>query len=160
MIIFFCLRPGGQVPIFISTRNRVAQLYPQALGSFFVTSYDLQGYGGGIRPHHHLVLLHNLGTNHVEVTTSNSFSTVVLSFIAMETCLLPRYQNGLIENTTSSVVYLFVAGDMFTTLFPSNGRLYSCHYSYFQLSSHNMIEENIWFCLLFASYLWHIGCVT
>jgi hypothetical protein len=40
----------GQVPVFISPRNRVAQLYPQALGSVFVASYDLQGYGGGIRP--------------------------------------------------------------------------------------------------------------
>jgi hypothetical protein len=40
----------GQVPIFISPRNRVARLYPQALGSLFVASYDSQGYGGGIRP--------------------------------------------------------------------------------------------------------------
>jgi hypothetical protein len=38
----------GQVPVFISPRNRVAHLYPQALGSFFVTFYDSQGYGGGI----------------------------------------------------------------------------------------------------------------
>jgi hypothetical protein len=28
----------GQIPIFISLRNRVAQLYPQALGSLFVAS--------------------------------------------------------------------------------------------------------------------------
>jgi hypothetical protein len=28
----------GQVPIFLSPRNRVAQLYPQALGSLFVAS--------------------------------------------------------------------------------------------------------------------------
>jgi hypothetical protein len=33
----------GRVPIFISSRNRVAQLYPQALGSLFVASYDSQG---------------------------------------------------------------------------------------------------------------------
>jgi hypothetical protein len=38
----------GQVPVFISPRNRVAQLYPRALGSLFVVSYDSQGYGGGI----------------------------------------------------------------------------------------------------------------
>jgi hypothetical protein len=43
----------GHVPVFISPRNRVAQLYPQALGSLFVASYDSQGYGGGIRPHLH-----------------------------------------------------------------------------------------------------------
>jgi hypothetical protein len=36
----------GQVPVFISPRNRVAQLYPQALGSLFVASYDSQSYGG------------------------------------------------------------------------------------------------------------------
>jgi hypothetical protein len=37
---------GGQVSIFKSPRNWVAQLYPQALGSLSVTFYDLQGYGG------------------------------------------------------------------------------------------------------------------
>jgi hypothetical protein len=36
----------GQVPVFISPRNRVAQLYPQALGSLSVAYYDSQGYGG------------------------------------------------------------------------------------------------------------------
>jgi hypothetical protein len=45
-------QPEGQVPIFIS-RNRVAQLYPRALGSLFVASYDSQGYGGGILTYHH-----------------------------------------------------------------------------------------------------------
>jgi hypothetical protein len=34
----------GQVPVFTSPRNRVAWLYPQALGSLFVVSYDSQGY--------------------------------------------------------------------------------------------------------------------
>jgi hypothetical protein len=37
-----------QVPVFISSRNMVARLYMQALGSLFVASYDSQGYGGGI----------------------------------------------------------------------------------------------------------------
>jgi hypothetical protein len=41
----------GQVPIFISPRNRVARLYSQALGSLFIASYDLQDYGGGVWPH-------------------------------------------------------------------------------------------------------------
>jgi hypothetical protein len=40
----------GQVPVFISPRNRVAQLYPQAVGSLFVASYDSQGLNGGTRP--------------------------------------------------------------------------------------------------------------
>jgi hypothetical protein len=39
----------GQVPVFISPRNRVVQLYPQPLGSLFVAFYDSEGYGGGIR---------------------------------------------------------------------------------------------------------------
>jgi hypothetical protein len=43
----------GQVPVFLSPRNRVAQLYPQAPGSLFVASYDSQGYGGGIRSRLH-----------------------------------------------------------------------------------------------------------
>jgi hypothetical protein len=33
----------GQVPVFTSHRNRVTQLYPQALGSLFVASYDSKG---------------------------------------------------------------------------------------------------------------------
>jgi hypothetical protein len=37
--------PGS---VFISPRNRVAQLYPRALGSLYVISYDSQDYGGGI----------------------------------------------------------------------------------------------------------------
>jgi hypothetical protein len=43
-----CLNLEGQVPVFISPRNRVARLYPQALGFLSVASYDLQGYGGSI----------------------------------------------------------------------------------------------------------------
>jgi hypothetical protein len=38
----------GQVPIFISPRNRMVQLRPWALGSLSVASYDSQGCGGGI----------------------------------------------------------------------------------------------------------------
>jgi hypothetical protein len=58
--LIYCLRikdppPNleGQVPVFISPRNRVAQLYPQALGSLFVASYNSQVYGGGIRTRLH-----------------------------------------------------------------------------------------------------------
>jgi hypothetical protein len=36
----------GQIPVFIYPRNRVAQLHPEALGSFLVASCDSQGYGG------------------------------------------------------------------------------------------------------------------
>jgi hypothetical protein len=43
----------GQVPVFISPKNRVDRLCPQALSSLFVASYDSQGYGGGIRTRLH-----------------------------------------------------------------------------------------------------------
>jgi hypothetical protein len=39
----------GQVPIFISPRNRVTRLYPHGLDSLFVASHDSQGYAGGIQ---------------------------------------------------------------------------------------------------------------
>jgi hypothetical protein len=46
--IFYCLiwdSPNleGQVPVFISPRNRVAQIYPRALCSLSVASYDSRG---------------------------------------------------------------------------------------------------------------------
>jgi hypothetical protein len=43
----------GQVPVFMSPRNRVTQLQAQTLGSLFVVSYDSQGYGGSIRTRLH-----------------------------------------------------------------------------------------------------------
>jgi hypothetical protein len=53
-ILLPCIRDSpslvGKVTVFISPRNRVAQLYPQALGSLFVASYDSQGYSGGFDP--------------------------------------------------------------------------------------------------------------
>jgi hypothetical protein len=56
-----------QVPVFISRKNRVAQLYPQALGSIFVASYDSKGYGGGIR--------HRLHMEYCEFIASSFFLT-------------------------------------------------------------------------------------
>jgi hypothetical protein len=38
----------GQVAVFMSPRNRVAQLYSRALGSLFVVHYDSQSQGGGV----------------------------------------------------------------------------------------------------------------
>jgi hypothetical protein len=50
MTIFYCLirdfaNLEGNVPVFISPRNMMAQLYPQALGSLSFGSYDSQAYG-------------------------------------------------------------------------------------------------------------------
>jgi hypothetical protein len=39
----------GQFPVFISPRKWVVKLYPQALRSLFIASYDSQGCSGGIR---------------------------------------------------------------------------------------------------------------
>jgi hypothetical protein len=47
------IQDATQVPIFISPRNKVAQLYPQTQGSLYVLSYDSQGFGGGILTHLH-----------------------------------------------------------------------------------------------------------
>jgi hypothetical protein len=40
MDLSFTMLLDGQVPVFITPRNRVAQLYPQALDSLFVASSD------------------------------------------------------------------------------------------------------------------------
>jgi hypothetical protein len=69
----------GQVPVFTSPRKRVTQLYPPALGSLFVASYDSQGYGGGIRTHLHT------GLHHVSLTST------------------PRISSYLTENTTRPI---------------------------------------------------------
>jgi hypothetical protein len=58
VIIFYCLgfeipKLEGEILVFISPRNRVAQLDPQALCSLFITSYDLQGYAVGIPARFH-----------------------------------------------------------------------------------------------------------
>jgi hypothetical protein len=51
--LFYCLiwdSPNleGQVPVFISPRNKAAELHSRALGSLFDAYYDSQEYGGGI----------------------------------------------------------------------------------------------------------------
>jgi hypothetical protein len=64
----------GQVPVFISPRNRLAQLYPQPMGSLFIASYDSRGYGLGIPT----------CTDRIENTASNS------SFIVAFVYALPQ----------------------------------------------------------------------
>jgi hypothetical protein len=53
----------------MSLRNRVAQLYPRALGSLFVASYDSQGYGGSI-----ITRLHKVEVKSYITTDSQSAS--------------------------------------------------------------------------------------
>jgi hypothetical protein len=47
-LIWDCPNLEGQVPLFISPRNRVAQLHPRELDSICFASCHSQGYGGGI----------------------------------------------------------------------------------------------------------------
>jgi hypothetical protein len=89
MTIFYCLSfetPQtwkARSPYLYYTRNRVAQLYPQALGSLFVASYDSQGYGG----HSQINLtavpfrcpVYRLKTDRVLNTAPNTSSTIVVS---------------------------------------------------------------------------------
>jgi hypothetical protein len=72
----------GQVPIFISPKDRMAQLYPQALGYLFVSSYDSQSHGGGIQPRLHTgvlsrsgLLLYNVGLDFQRKRLSIMFIT-------------------------------------------------------------------------------------
>jgi hypothetical protein len=89
----------GQVLIFLSPRKKVARLYPQALGSLSVASYDSQGYGGGIRPRLHtevsnwvaqiiflIITLHWPSTRH----HYKGNYIVVFVFVAAGTCLPTR----------------------------------------------------------------------
>jgi hypothetical protein len=55
-----------QVPVLMSPSDSVAQLYPQALGSLFITFYDLAVYSGGF-----LTLLHT--RNDIIIGTLISF---------------------------------------------------------------------------------------
>jgi hypothetical protein len=76
----------GQAPVFISPRNRVAQLYSQALGSLFVASYESQGYCGGIQTHLHAgccrLYLRSRNKNS-ELTQQRTPTTTVLLFLSI-----------------------------------------------------------------------------
>jgi hypothetical protein len=76
-----------QVPVFITPGDGVAQLYPQALGSLFVASYDSQSYGGGILPRLH----------RIKSTVSNNIVVVV--------CLPIR----CLETGSSTVARMFIS---------------------------------------------------
>jgi hypothetical protein len=86
----------GQVPVFISPRNRVAQLYPQALDSLFVASYDSQGYGGGIRTRLHVGLT-GMGSNWLvkvmlRLTVSRPLCLVAKPIWGLRPDQMPRLQ--------------------------------------------------------------------
>jgi hypothetical protein len=74
-----CSNLEGQVLVFISHRNRVAHLYPPALGSLFIIFYDLLGYGGGIRTCLHAGI----------TATSKSYDMTDSQSISMSWCQAP-----------------------------------------------------------------------
>jgi hypothetical protein len=95
----------GQVPIFISPGNRVAQLYPQVLRSHFVSSYDSQGYGWGIRTRLH--------TGYHSPSSAIGYRTIL---IISSVSLRPRYialvrtqQKTPFPNNLSLVACVFAA---------------------------------------------------
>jgi hypothetical protein len=98
-----------QVPMFISQRNRVAQLYPQELGALCVASDDSQGYGGGIWPCCHTgLLLHSTADSNqvkvrVKVTlTEHQFTSSLLFFLPLRA---NRTEN-IVPINSSVVAYL------------------------------------------------------
>jgi hypothetical protein len=67
----------GQVPVFISPRNRVAQLYPWALGSLSVASYDSRGLRWKYsNPPPHGIVLYRIklySTTHLHTLTARTW---------------------------------------------------------------------------------------
>jgi hypothetical protein len=80
-------QPGGPGPVFISPRNRMTQLYPQALGSLFVASYDSQSYGGGIRPRLHT-------WNWTKQVQSSTFKVMLRPTVSRPVCLGIKHPSG------------------------------------------------------------------
>jgi hypothetical protein len=81
----------GQVPVFISPRIRVAQLYPQALGSPFFASYESQSYAGGIRHRLHTGNSLSLSKSEVKVTLRLTVSQSVSLGVEPHLGLMTRY---------------------------------------------------------------------
>jgi hypothetical protein len=99
----------GQVPVFISRRNMVVLLYPQALVSLFFVIYDSQGYSGGIRTPVHLgaicipkcVFLYSLRAVPAENTSSNNIPILACVIVATLTCRNLVTALSFIHNVTN-----------------------------------------------------------
>jgi hypothetical protein len=74
----------------------VAQLYPRALGSLFIASYDSRGYGGGILTRLHtgnsnLHYILNILYSYAYSQENTESSTVIgYVFVPAETCIESR----------------------------------------------------------------------
>jgi hypothetical protein len=96
MTTFYCLSFNtpptwrARSSAFISLRKRVTRLYPQALGSLFVASYDSQGYSGVIRPRLHtrvLSLYCQFSTDSIEPLCTDQIGNIVSSTTPIVMCL-------------------------------------------------------------------------
>jgi hypothetical protein len=112
-----------QVTVFVSPRSRVAQYYPQALGSLFVASYDSQGYGGAARDPQYIAS----GRSPQKTSFYNNCS------ILIGMCLPPR----CIE---TAVLLLRACWNLFTESLSNNERLFWLRYSGFQASCHSTVQ--------------------
>jgi hypothetical protein len=102
------LQPGGPGPVFISPRNRVAQLYPRALGSLSVASYDSQGYGADILSRFCGMRLYTLTGQLVQTALHRRICEHLINF---------------------AVNLSFIRHKMRTVVFPSSASLYSLRMS-------------------------------
>jgi hypothetical protein len=84
----------------------VAQLYPQALGSLFVASCNLQGYGGGIRPR--LYTGTELTSKRVSIITSRLGPTENADVLLLISCPWKRvsFVKALPSNDSGIFAYL------------------------------------------------------
>jgi hypothetical protein len=82
----------------------VARLYPQALGSFFVATYDSQGYGGGIRPR-----------------LQKGVWTILALTVLLITLLYGSSRKYRLQQYLYSCTRIRCRGKVFTELLPRNG---------------------------------------
>jgi hypothetical protein len=90
----------GQIPVFVSPRKRVAQLYPEALDSVFVASYDTRGYGGSIPS-----MSAGLGSSLYSLWADTTENTVFSQFLY---CYRDMFTSSLHRNG-SSIVRVFIS---------------------------------------------------
>jgi hypothetical protein len=107
----------GQFTVFISPRNRVAQLYPQALGSIFVASYDSQGYSGSIDPASTRIILVFFFIVSARATQHRKHSLTVL----LAACIA-RCQATAAARTIENTAPVLLAACVLRVL-PSNGSM-------------------------------------
>jgi hypothetical protein len=140
----------GQVPIFISPRDRVAQLHPLVP---FIASYNLQGYCGGIRLHLHTGLTdcqHSWYSQYI--TSAQTAQKTSLPRIPLP---LSNMLNGLTPSDSPHIadegVCLGCCKNVFTAPLSSNGCLFWVHYSGSHLSRHNTMTP-------IPTFLWLTKC--